>query len=275
MDRGSGGGAYLFQGNNLIVPEGLPDSQVPGGIGEETVKAAFGDIPWHEIPAIDGESLIPGFMLEPDRSLPPSWRPVPLRGLVSFLADRGPVDGNGVQGRLLRAYHILQWWRDSAYCGSCGGPNGDAPAELARLCPACGRLEYPRISPAIIVLIIADDGRALLAHNRKFTNRVYSLIAGFTEAGENLEAAVAREVREEVGLQVKNTRYEASQPWPFPNSLMIGFTTRYAGGTIRPDGEEIVDAQWFRPDKLPELPGKGSVSRFLIDAWLEGRFRRG
>jgi NAD+ diphosphatase len=147
--------------------------------------------------------------------------------------------------------------------------------ELARLCPVCGRLEYPRISPAIIALVITGDGRALLARNRKFTNNMYSLIAGFAEAGENLEAAVAREVREEVGLAVKNTRYEASQPWPFPNSLMIGFTTRYAGGTIRPDGEEIVDARWFRADKLPELPGKGSVSRFLIDKWLEGRFRQG
>jgi NAD+ diphosphatase len=187
------------------------------------------------------------------------------------MAGNGPLDGRGDSGRMLRAYHILQWRKDSAFCGACGSVNGDAPEELARLCPVCGRLEFPRISPAIIVLVIRDDGRVLLAHNKKFNNNVYSLIAGFTEAGENLETTVAREVEEEVGLQVRDTRYAGSQPWPFPNSLMIGFTTRYAGGGIRPDGEEIVDARWFGRDSLPELPGKGSVSRYIIDRWIEGK----
>jgi NAD+ diphosphatase len=165
----------------------------------------------------------------------------------------------------------MRWRRESVFCGSCGTRNGDAPVELARLCPSCGRLEYPRISPAIIVLILRDDGKALLAHNKKFSGRVYSLIAGFTEAGESLEATVSREVREEVGLEVRDTTYVASQPWPFPNSLMIGFTARYAGGTITPDGEEIEDARWFGREELPDLPGFGSVSRYLINLWVEGR----
>jgi NAD+ diphosphatase len=171
---------------------------------------------------------------------------------------------------MLRAYHIAQWRQDSAFCGSCGTKNTDAPDELARLCPACGRREYPRISPAIITIILNDDGRALLAHNKKFADKVYSLVAGFNEAGESLEATVAREIREEVGLEVKDITYIASQPWPFPNSLMLGFTARYAGGAIHPDGIEIEDAKWFTRDDLPNLPGNGSVSRYLINGWIEG-----
>jgi NAD+ diphosphatase len=162
----------------------------------------------------------------------------------------------------------MQWLRESVFCGSCGGRNTDAPGEFARLCPACGRLEYPRISPAVIVLILDDEGRLLLAHNKKFSSGIYSLIAGFNEAGENLEDTVAREIREEVGLEVRDICYAASQPWPFPNSLMIGFKARYAGGTIRPDGEEIIDARWFSRDELPAIPSRGSLSRHLIDLWL-------
>jgi NAD+ diphosphatase len=123
----------------------------------------------------------------------------------------------------------------------------------------------------VITIIINNDGEALLAHNRKFAGGVYSLIAGFNEAGENLEATVAREIREEVNLEVRDIQYIASQPWPFPNSLMLGFSARYASGEIRPDGEEIMDARWFKPNALPQIPGFGSVSRYLINAWLEGK----
>jgi NAD+ diphosphatase len=101
---------------------------------------------------------------------------------------------------------------------------------------------------------------------------VYSLIAGFTEAGESLEDTVTRETREEVGIEVKNVRYITSQPWPFPNSLMVGFTARYAGGEIRPDRVEIEDARWFGRGELPQLPGFGSVSRYLINSWIAGKF---
>jgi NAD+ diphosphatase len=111
-----------------------------------------------------------------------------------------------------------------------------------------------------------------LAHNKKFQPGLYSLIAGFTEAGESLESAVAREIREEVNIEVKDIRYIISQPWPFPNSLMLGFVSRYASGEIMPDGVEIEDARWFDKDALPELPGTGSVSRYLIGRWLEGAY---
>jgi NAD+ diphosphatase len=194
-----------------------------------------------------------------------------MRQAVNLLSYGATVDGSGPVGRVLRIFHISQWRKDSAYCGTCGSRNGDSPTELARICPGCGRLEFPRISPAVITIIINDRGEALLAHNKKFASGVYSLIAGFNEAGENLEMTVAREIREEVGLEVKDIRYTASQPWPFPNSLMLGFTARHAGGEIRCDRIEIEDAQWFRRDALPGLPGSGSVSRYLIGLWLNGK----
>jgi NAD+ diphosphatase len=173
---------------------------------------------------------------------------------------------------MLRAYHISQWRADSRFCGSCGTKNTDAPDELARLCPACGRLEFPRIAPAVITLVINGTGEALLAHNKKFAPGVYSLIAGFNEAGESLENTVAREIREEVSIEVRDIRYIVSQPWPFPSSLMLGFTARYVSGSLRPDGIEIEDARWFPRDKLPLLPGGGSVSRYLINSWIHGKF---
>jgi NAD+ diphosphatase len=120
----------------------------------------------------------------------------------------------------------------------------------------------------VIVIITNGEGEILLAHNKKFAAGIYSLIAGFTEAGETLEAAVARETREEVNIELSDIRYIVSQPWPFPNSLMAGFSARYAGGVLRPDGVEIEDARWFRRDNLPELPGPGSLSRRLIEEWL-------
>jgi NAD+ diphosphatase len=218
-----------------------------------------------------GEGLpVSGVLLAGETPLPPGWRSLGIRQGISLFPGEGEGDDESL-ARLFRAYHIMQWRADSVFCGACGSRNGDAPAELARLCPVCGRLEFPRISPAIIVLVINDRDEVLLAHNRKFSSGVYSLIAGFTEAGESTEATVAREVREEVALEVRDIRYKMSQPWPFPNSLMLGFTARHAGGTVHPDGVEIEDARWFRREQLPLLPGKGSVSRRLINRWLEGK----
>jgi NAD+ diphosphatase len=139
--------------------------------------------------------------------------------------------------------------------------------ERAKRCPQCGLLHFPRLAPAIIVLIERGD-RLLLARARRFPTAMYSVLAGFVEPGESLEEAVAREVKEEVGLSLRDIRYFGSQPWPFPDSLMIGFTAEYADGVVMVDNNEILDARWFGAEDMPEIPGKVSISRALIDHFL-------
>jgi NAD+ diphosphatase len=134
-------------------------------------------------------------------------------------------------------------------------------------CPSCGLALYPRIAPAIIVLVRRGD-EALLAHNVHFPEGLYSTLAGFSEVGESLEETVHREVREEVGIEIGNIRYFGSQPWPAPHSLMVGFTAQWTSGEIRVDAKEIADARWFAADELPQLPTSFSVARKLVDAWL-------
>jgi NAD+ diphosphatase len=164
-----------------------------------------------------------------------------------------------------RAAQIVEWDRTHQYCGRCGTPTVTRSDERARACPSCRLNVYPRICPAIMVLI--TNGREiLLARKPSFASNRFSALAGFVEAGESLEQTVARETFEEVGVQVKNIRYFGSQSWPFPNSLMIAFTAEYAGGEIRPDGVEIEEARWFAPDALPNVPDGISISRWLIDS---------
>ena len=166
-----------------------------------------------------------------------------------------------------RAVQIVEWDRTHRFCGRCGTATEPAPGERARRCPACGLLAFPRLAPAIIVLV-ERDGQALLAQGRSFGMAMYSTLAGFVEPGETLEQAVAREVMEEVSIQVTDVRYFGSQPWPFPHSLMVGFMAKWAGGEIEIDEREIVDASWFSPDGLPPIPGRLSIARALIDDWL-------
>jgi len=167
-----------------------------------------------------------------------------------------------------RAVQIVDWDRTHRFCGRCGVPLKLRQKERAKACPQCGLLEFPRLAPAVIVLV--ERGHELLmARSRHFAPGVYSVLAGFVEAGETLEEAVEREVSEEVGIQVKNIRYFGSQPWPFPHSLMIGFTAQYAGGEIRVNHEELEDAGWYTADGLPGQPGKISIARRLIESFLE------
>jgi NAD+ diphosphatase len=262
---------FLFRENEMVVPADASGAALGEGISAEGAEGFFPGAEFFSLPAVDAPLVIRGAFIAPADPLPPGFRTEPVRGILSVLTGEREADGQGPLGRLLRAFHIAQWRAESRFCGSCGGRNTDAEGELARYCPACGRLEFPRISPAVITLIVNDEGKALLAHNRKFNPGVYSLVAGFNEAGESLESTVAREIREEVGLEVRDIRYIVSQPWPFPNSLMLGFSACYASGELRPDGLEIVDARWFGRDDLPLLPGYGSVSRLLIEDWIAGR----
>jgi NAD+ diphosphatase len=166
------------------------------------------------------------------------------------------------------ALHVLRWLETSRFCGRCGAPMERVDSERATKCPKCSLLLYPRISPAIIVLVRRGD-EALLARNARFPMPFYSTLAGFSEIGESLEETLVREVKEEVGVDVGDVRYFGSQPWPFPDSLMIGFTAEWKSGEIRV-GEEIAEAKFFaRDEPLPMLPPKVSIARRLIDAWLE------
>ena len=166
-----------------------------------------------------------------------------------------------------RAVQIVDWDRTHWCCSRCGTQLKTSPSFRAKECPQCGLLQFPRLAPAIIVLV-EHGNELLLARSRHFASGMYSVLAGFVEPGETLEEAVVREVKEEVGVDVKDIRYFGSQPWPFPHSLMIGFTATYAGGEISLDDTEIEDAGWFTIDKLPSIPSKISIARKLIDWFI-------
>jgi NAD+ diphosphatase len=167
-----------------------------------------------------------------------------------------------------RAVQIADWDRTHQFCGRCGVPLKMKTTERAKECPQCGLLHFPRLAPAIIVLVERGD-KLLLARSRHFMPGMYSVLAGFVEPGESLEETVVREVNEEVGVEVKDIKYFGSQPWPFPHSLMLGVTATYAGGEISRNDDEIEDAGWFTIDNLPRIPGKISIARKLIDWFME------
>jgi NAD+ diphosphatase len=220
-------------------------------------------------PWVDGRPLALGEIdglpclaasLKANISLPKRLKSVELRPLYVRLPE-------AFFGMALKAIHLLYWDRHSRFCGLCGARTADKADECAKVCQNCGELYYPRIAPAIIVAVI-KDGQILLAHANRFPADLYSVIAGFVEPGESLEECVRREVREEVGLGIKNLRYFCSQPWPFPDSLMVGFIADYESGTITVDLTENQDAAWFAPDHLPTVPGNFSIARRLIDWFL-------
>jgi NAD+ diphosphatase len=166
-----------------------------------------------------------------------------------------------------RAVQLVEWARTSRFCGRCGTATELAAHERAARCPRCGLNAYPRLAPAIIVIIERGD-KILLGQGRGFPHGMYSALAGFTEPGESLRETVRREVREEVGVEVQGVRFFDSQPWPFPHSLMIGFFATWESGEIAVDGEEIIDARWFGADELPNIPPPLSIARRLIDDWV-------
>ncbi|HUN67630.1 MAG TPA: NAD(+) diphosphatase [Burkholderiales bacterium] len=167
-----------------------------------------------------------------------------------------------------RAIQLIDWDRSHRYCGRCGTPTEEKPGERARSCPACKYTAYPRIAPAVMALV-RREGEILLARGPHFPPGMYSALAGFVEAGETLEQCLAREVEEEVGVRVSRIRYFTSQPWPFPNSLMIAFVCDWVSGEIRPQAGEIEAANWFHVLQLPKLPSRISIARRLIDAVVQ------
>jgi NAD+ diphosphatase len=162
------------------------------------------------------------------------------------------------------AVQILNWDKNFQFCGRCGTRTEELIKERAKRCPNCQFINYPRLSPAVIVAVIRED-RILLARPKRFKSKMYSVLAGFVEPGETLGECVKREVLEETNVLVKNICYFGSQPWPFPDSLMVGFTAEYKSGKIEIDKEELLEANWFKADGLPETPTKISIAGHLID----------
>jgi NAD+ diphosphatase len=164
-----------------------------------------------------------------------------------------------------RALQLLEWDRTHQFCGRCGERTEPHREERVRICPACKLSAYPRVAPAVMALV-RRPGEILLARSPHFPPGMYSALAGFVEPGESLEQCLAREVHEEVGVRVNNIRYFASQPWPFPHSLMIAFVCDWVSGEVRPQEAEIEEAKWFKVLQLPKLPSKISIARRLIDS---------
>ncbi|MCX6521583.1 MAG: NAD(+) diphosphatase [Actinobacteria bacterium] len=166
-----------------------------------------------------------------------------------------------------RAVQLAEWGRTHKFCGRCGTATELAGNDRSMKCPSCGLLAYPRLAPAMITLVTRGD-QALLARGVAFRAPMYSCLAGFVEPGESLEQSVIREVREEVGVEIDTPTYVSSQPWPFPHSLMLGFRANWLSGDIVCDPTEIMDAQWYRRDELPNIPPRISIARKLIDMWV-------
>lgn len=193
-------------------------------------------------------------------------------GLV-LIGRREPADLMDVDDywQMNRAFHLADWDRRTRFCGSCAAPMERIEGEIAKVCHACGNQTYPQIAPAVIMAIV-KEGRLLMAHNRRHPRRMFSVLAGFVEAGETLEHAVSREVHEEAGILIRNIEYFSSQPWPFPNSLMIAFTAEYASGELGGEDDEIEEIGWFAPGELPEdIPSSYSVARRLIE-WFVSEY---
>ena len=197
----------------------------------------------------------------PRGPLPDGWSAAGLRELLGELDDEELL----VAGRALQ---YASWDRDHRHCGRCGATTARDANSWARVCGACGFAAFPRVSPAMIVLVHKGDA-CLLARAAHHPTGMHSVLAGFVEPGESLEDCVRREVREEVGLELADIRYVASQPWPFPHSLMVGFTAAWRSGEIVPDGVEILEAGWYTRDRLPErIPSRISIARRLIDSFF-------
>jgi NAD+ diphosphatase len=231
---------WLHAGPLLPEPEAEIDLRLPEGLVARRVPAD------HPVP--DGVELL-GLREAHARMAPDAW------------------------ARAGRAYQWLAWEAGHRFCGACAAPLEPGEGH-GRRCPACGLAVFPSNATAIIVLIARGEGpdrELALARSPHFKPGVYSAVAGFTEPGESLEQAVHREVAEELGIRIHNLRYFGSQPWPFPNGLMVAFLADHLSGELRPDPAEIEDAGWFRLDALPELPSALSIARRMLDVAVAER----
>lgn len=255
--------AIAFVGSRLLLRVSRETIRLPSldelssVLGEEALERAR--LPT-AVRAIDGAVHAFGFDEDDALAVPEGFRLDGLRVAYHALQERDFRAAGTARQK-------VEWYRTHRFCSRCGTANElDAGREAMR-CPACGQLHFPRVAPAVIVLV-EREGEALLGRSPHFQAGVYSTLAGFVEPGESLEECVHREIEEEVGVRVGNLRYFGSQPHPFPHSLMVGFVADWVEGEIRLDPLEIEDARWFRPDDLPELPHPMSIARALIEDFV-------
>jgi NAD+ diphosphatase len=234
------------EGDGFHLPQGRPPAGLAGALGEPLWLGTWQGMPcW--VAAVPKEAALPpGLTCE---------TMIPMRGarLPDELLSLG---GMAMQG--------LWWESTSGFCPRCGEPTTRITGEWGKRCARCRYEHYPHLHPAVIVLV-RDRGRVLLARKREWAPGRYALVAGFVDNGESLEATVAREVKEEVGVDVTDIQYVGSQNWPFPSQLMVGFVARYAGGDVAVDQDELEDARWFPADALPDRPSRHSIARFILD----------
>jgi NAD+ diphosphatase len=246
----------VLQGASLLVPAGLEQMLLPVGPLPECVVPKTEPL---KIGLWQGKPLR-AVRIDPDAILPVGYEALPFQGPDMRLDNTlATIAG--------RAAQILHWERRSRFCSHCGGGLGRIPGSWGKRCPSCSDEHFPHIHPCIIVLV-RRGAELLLIRNAAWNTGRFSLVAGFLDFGESLEECVRREVREETGIEVTDIRYVGSQCWPFPSQQMIGFLADYAGGEVRPDGVEVVEAHWFHEDALPASPGgKRSIARWIFDAF--------
>lgn len=254
--EGGEAGIWLcFRRRELLVEGdgGVPIVDGPGALGQAPVRAQFlGHL---------GEHACWSAELPLEAQPPPGMRFRDLRALYGSASET-------LYALAGRAVQIMEWDRTHQFCGACGGRTALVRGERARRCDACELLLFPRLAPAVIVQVTRGD-EILLARSPHFPPGFMSVPAGFVEPGETLEEAVVREIEEETGIVVGDVRYFASQPWPFPHSLMLGFTAHYVGGDVRVDGKEIEAAGFYRAEAMPPyFRGRISISGWLIEDFL-------
>jgi NAD+ diphosphatase len=240
--------AYIFREQKLLVDEYFQLPQV------ERLQ--------HDLNLLENGKII-ARDLKQDEPVPEGYQLIPIRQLVQVWNQIEFAEAS-------RAVQLLEWYRNHRFCSKCGHATFQHPSQYVMCCPSCGYNQYPRVNPCVITIITRGENEILLAKNARNKSQMYSLIAGFVEVGETLEEAVRRETLEEVGLQIRNIQYLASQPWPFPSNLMMAFKAEYHAGEIQIQKDELSDAQFFKFDQLPEIPFKGSIAYAMINHVING-----
>jgi NAD+ diphosphatase len=244
----------------LVEPAGdgfrLPRGAAPEGLGTAAVEPFWlgqwrGEPCW--VVSLPRDAALPAGLQRETL--------VPMRG-TTLPDELLSLGGMAMQG--------LWWEGTSGHCPRCGTRTERIAGEWGKRCGSCRYEHYPHLHPAVIVLV-KDGDRVLLARKREWAPGRYALVAGFVDNGESLEGAVAREVKEEVGVDVTDIQYVGSQNWPFPSQIMLGFIAAYAGGAVAVDQDELDDARWFPADALPEGPSRHSIARFILDTHARSR----